>query len=216
VESVQAPCYIKIAAGETLVITLDGNRKAELTVKNAANESEFTLTEHRKGKQRKGSEVETSKLDQNEYQKSWKFNKYFDQTPEASVVDEIRIAVQQGAAYVEVAQTGDHRIDFYNTGYQRGTTVNPKMSLSVRISGDNPSGDQTSGNLILESDTQDGQEIIPFTMENGKTLRWDYPVEKGINGVDVDITEGQAKVSLFQPSDYKAAEPLKTKAGTAP
>ena len=215
VETAQVPCYIKIAAGGELVVAIDIDRKAELAVKNAADESEFTVTEYRNGKQRKGSQVETSKLDKNEYRKSWQFNKYFDQTPKLSVVDEIRIVVKKGAVYAEVGQTGTHRIDFYNNGYQRGTTVNLKTSLSVRITGDNQSGGQTSGNLILESETGNGQQKIPFTIEKGKTLRWDYPVEKEINSVEVDITEGQAKVSLFQPSDYKAAEPVKTKAKTA-
>lgn len=211
VETAQAPCYIRISTGEELVVALDSDRKADLEITNAADEPEFTVTEYRNGKQRKGSLAETFKLDKNEYRKSWKFNKYFDQTPESSVVDEIRISVQKGAVYAEVAQTGDHRIDFYNNGYQRGTTVNPNMSLSVRITGDNQAGDQTSGNLILESETLESQEKIPFTIEKGKTLRWDYPVEKGINSVEVDITNGQAKVSLFQPSDYKATEPVKTK-----
>ena len=215
VKTAQVPCHFKIAAGGELIVAIDIDRKAELTVKNAADESEFTVTEYRNGKQRKGSSTETARLDKNDYDKSWRFNKFFDQTPKSSVVDEIRIAVKKGAVYAEVAQTGDHRIDFYNTGYQRGTTVNPKISLSVSITGDNQSGGQTSGKLILESEPGSGQEKIPFTMEKGKPLRWDYPVKKGITNVDVDITEGQAKVSLFQPSDYKSAEPVKTKAKTA-
>lgn len=211
VGTADVPCYVKIAAGGELRVAIDIDRKAELEIKKAADESEVVVMEYRNGKQRKGSQAETAKLDNNEYSKTWKFNKYFEQTPESSVVDEIRIAVKKGAVYAEAGQTGDHRIDFYNTGYQRGTTVNPKMSLSVRITGDNQSGGKTSGNLILESETDDGQEKIPFTIEKGKTLKWDYPVEKGVNSVDVDISEGMAKVSLFQPSDYRAAEPVETK-----
>jgi len=214
VKTAQVPCYFKIAAGGELIVAIDIDRKADLTVKNAADESEFTVTEYRNGTQRQGSLTETAKLDRNDYTKSWRFNKFFDQTPKSSIVDEIRIAVKKGAVYAEVGQRGDHQIDFYNTGYQRGTTVNPKISLSVRITGDNQSGGQTSGNLILESETGSGQEKIPFNMEKDKTLRWDYPVSKGISSVDVDITKGQAKVSLFQPSDYKPTEPVKTKAKT--
>lgn len=206
----RVPCYFKIPAGEERVIILDSQRKAELIVRNAAEASAFTVTEYRNGTQRKGSQVETSKLDRDEYQKTWKFNKYFDQTPEESVVDALKIAVQEGAVYAEVAQTGDHRIDFYNTGYQRGTTVNPNWSLSVRITGDHPSGNQTSGSLLLEADTWDGQKKIPFTVDKDKTLTWEYPAEKRINNVEVDITDGQAKVSLFQPLDYKSPEPVKT------
>jgi len=205
------PCYLKIAAGGELRIAIDADRKAELNIKKAADESEVIVMEYRNGEQRKGSQAETVILDKDEYSKTWKFNKYFEQTPESSRVDEIRITVKEGAVYAEVGQTGDHRIDFYNTGYQRGTTVNPKMSLSVRITGDNQSGGKTSGNIILESDTGGGQEKIPFTMEKGKTLTLDYPVEKGVNSVDMDILDGMAKVTMLQPSDYKAAEPAKAK-----
>ena len=206
-ETVHAPCYVKVQAGSELVIAIDAGRKAELEVKNAADESGFTLTEYRKGSMRKGSQQETAQLDRDEYRKTFKFNRFFDQTPDSDIVDEVRIAVSKGEVYAELSQTGDHRIDFYNTGYQRGTTVSPKMSLSVHITGDHQSDGQTSGNLILESETADGQEKVPFTVEKGKTLQWDYPVEKGVNSVEVDITEGRAKVTLFQPMDHQAAEP---------
>lgn len=210
-ETAHAPCYIKIPAGTELVFAIDSERKAELIVKKAADESEFTLTEYRNGSKRKGNQEETTKLDRDEYRKEWKFNKYFDQTPKSEVVDEIRISVSKGAVYAELSQRGDHRIDFYNTGYQRGTNVNPNISISIHITGDNESGGKTSGNLVLESETTDGQRKVPFTMEKGKTLKWDYPAEKKVNSVEVDITEGQAKVSLFQPMDYKAPAPAKKK-----
>ena len=215
-ETAHAPCYIKIPAGSELVISIDSGRKAELEVRNAADESEFTITEYRNGSIRKGSQRETSKLNRDEYNKTFKFNRFFDQTPDSDIVDEIRIAVNKGAVYAELSQTGDHRIDFYNTGYQRGTTVSPKMSLSVRITGDNQSGGQTSGTLLLETETGDSQEKVPFTAEKGKTLKWDYPAEKGVNSVEVDITEGQAKITLFQPLDYQAAIPSLKKITPAP
>ncbi len=206
-ETAHAPCYIRIPAGSELVIAIDSDRKAELEVKNAAGESEFAVTEYRNGSMRKGSQQETSQLDRDEYNKTFKFNRFFDQTPDSDIVDEVRITVSKGAVYAELSQTGDHRIDFYNTGYQRGTTVNPRISLSVRITGDNQSSGQTSGTLLLETETGNGQEKVPFTVEKGKTLRWDYPVEKEVNSVEVDITEGRAKVTLLQPLDYQAPEP---------
>ncbi len=197
-ETAQVPCYVKISAGGELRIPLDAERKAELELKKAADSAEMTITEYRNGKQRAGSRQENATLDNNEPRKSWRFNKYFDQTPKSSVVDEIRITVQKGAVYAEVSQTGDDRIDFYNTGYQRGAAVNPAMSLSVHITGDNPSGGKTSGILLLEYESGAPSEKIPFTVKKGETLQWDYAAGKGINSVEVDISEGQAKVNLFQ------------------
>jgi len=215
VGTAEVPCSAKISAGGELRVPIDKDRKAALEIRNAADESMVTVAEYRNGQQRKGSKTETVTLDKNEYRKEWRFNKFFKQTPDSSVVDEIRVSVKKGMVYAEVAQTGENRIDFYNTGYQRGTTVNPKMSIAVCVTGDNPSGEQTSGNLVLESETWTGQKKVPFTVEKEKTLTWNYSAEKRISGVDVDILKGQAKVSLFQPSDYRKTKPAETKAGAA-
>ena len=216
VGTAEVPCSAKISAGGELRVPIDKDRKAALEIRNAADESMVTVAEYRNGQQRKGSKTETVTLDKNEYRKEWRFNKFFKQTPDSSVVDEIRVSVKKGMVYAEVAQTGENRIDFYNTGYQRGTTVNPKMSIAVCVTGDNPSGEQTSGNLVLESETWTGQKKVPFTVEKEKTLTWNYSAEKRISGVDVDILKGQAKVSLFQPSDYRKVQTVKTKAKTDP
>lgn len=214
-ETVQVPCYVKVAVGGELRVLIHTDRKAALEIKTASDESVFTVAAYRNGGLREGSPTEEIILDRDEYRETWRFNKYFDQTPKTSMVDEVRVAVKKGAVYVDMAQTGEHRIDFYNYGYQRGTTVNSNLSLSVHITGDSFSGGQTSGNLILESETGEGQEIIPFTAEKDKTLTWEYAAEKGITDVDVDILKGQAKVILLQPSDYKSVSLERPKAREA-
>ncbi len=211
----EVPCSVKISAGGELRVPIDTDRKAALEIRNAADESVVTVAEYRNGRQRKGSQPETATLDRNEYRKEWRFNKFFEQTPESTVVDEIRIYVKKGTVYAEVAQTGDHRIDFYNTGYQRGTNVDPRLSIAVCVTGDNPSGGQTSGSLLLESETWTGQKKVPFTVEKDKTQSWHYPAEEKISGVEVDILKGQARISLFQPSDYRKTKPAETKARAA-
>lgn len=149
----QVPCYVKIAAGGELRVRIDIDRKADLDIRNAAeDESVFTVMEYRNGKPRKGSKAESSTLHKNEYHKNWKFNRYFEQTPPSSQVDEVRVTVKKGAVYAELGQTGDDRKDFYNNGYQRSTFVDPKRPLTIHITGDNPVGDQTSGSFWLEYD----------------------------------------------------------------
>ncbi len=194
------PCYVKIAAGDELRVLIDTNRKADLEIKKAdGDESVFSVIEYRNGKVRKDFQAESSTLTKDENRKNFKFNKYFHQTPPSSMVDEVRIVVEKGAVYAELGQTGDYRQDFYNNGYQRGTFVNPNRPLTVHITGDNPDGDQTSGSFWLEYETGDYSEKTIFTVETGKELTWDFPADKKITGFEVNITKGQAKISLIQP-----------------
>ncbi len=72
--------------------------------------------------------------------------------------------MKRGAVYAELGQTGDDRKDFYNNGYQRGTSVDPKRPLTIHITGDNPVGDQTSGSFWLEYEGGNHSEKTPFTL----------------------------------------------------
>lgn len=201
VATADVPCSVKISAGGELRVPIDTDRKATLEIRNTGDESLVTVEEYRNGLQRKGSQTETATLNRDEYRKEWRFNKFFAQTPKSSVVDEIRISVKKGTVYAEVGQSGDHRIDFYNAGYQRGTSVNPNMSIAISITGDSPSDEPASGDLLLESETWPGQKKIAFTVDKGKTRTWKHSAEEKISVVEVNLVKGQAKVSLFQPAD---------------
>ena len=193
-----------IVAGGELHVPIDTDRKADLEITNrGGDQSVFTVLEYRNGKPRKGFDAEPSILDRDDYRKAWRFNRFFEQTPESSVVDEVRIQVQKGEISAKMGQTGDNRQDFYNDGYQHGTFVNSGKPLTLRITGDDPSNNQTSGRFWLEYETGDYSEKKPFTIEGGKKLTWNYPAGQGINGLEVDITKGQAKISLIQGPDSK-------------
>ena len=97
VQTAQIPCYVEIAAGGELHVPIDTDRKADLEIRNLANdESMCTVMEYRNGKPRKGFQAETSTLDKQVYRKEWRFNRYFEQTPPSSVVDEVRIRIEKG------------------------------------------------------------------------------------------------------------------------
>jgi len=200
VQTTQVPCYVEIAAGGELHVPIDTDRKADLEIRNLANdESVCTVTEYRNGKPRKGFQPETSTLDKQVYHKEWRFNRYFEQTPPSSVVDEVRIRVKKGLISAKLGQTGNNRKDFYNNGYQHGTFVDPKKPLRVCITGDNPLDGKTSGKFWMEYEAGGHSEKITFTVESGKTLTWDYSADQKIKGLDVDISQGQAKISLLHP-----------------
>jgi hypothetical protein len=200
----QVPCYVTIVEGGELRVSIDIDRKADLEITNrAGGQSVVTVLEYRNGKPRKGFNAESSTLDRDEYRKEWRFNRFFEQTPESSVVDEVRIQVQKGAVSAKMGQTGDNRQDFYNDGYQHGTFVNSGKPLTLRITGDDPSNNQTSGKFWLEYETGNYSEKTSFTIEGGKTLTWSYPAGEGIKGLEVEISKGRAKISLIQGPDSK-------------
>ena len=206
IETAQVPCYVKIAAGGELRVPIDTHRKADLEIRNQAKkESVCTVIEYRNGKPRKGFQAEPSTLDKNTYRKEWRFNRYFEQTPPSSVVDEVRITVEKGLVSAKLGQTGENRKDFYNNGYQHGTFVDPKRPLTVHITGDDPLGNKTSGKFWMEYEAGGYSGKTLFTVKTGKTLTWDYPTDKGVKGIEVDISKGQAKISLVQPPYHKKA-----------
>jgi hypothetical protein len=209
----KAPCYVKIAAGGELHISIDTDREAFLEVTNmVVEDSEFTLTRYRNGKPSEVYPPSPWKLDRNG-RNTWDFNDDSDRRDERSLVDEVVIKVNKGLVYAYMRQRGEDRKDFYNRGkLQNGAEVDPKRAVTVKITGDNPFGPNTTGKFYLSHESGAKSEVVPFTVENGKTLTWDYPASKGINGLDVMIKEGdgRAKISVIQPPDAEKAAAKKT------
>ena len=225
----RVPCYVKIAAGGELHIAIDTDRDAFLEVTNmVAGDSEFILSRFRDGKPSDVYAPKTWKLDRNGH-----YNKDFNDESDRrsgdksddsyrrshdTLVDEVVIKVDKGLVYAYMRQSGKDRKDFYNRGHlQNGTGSDPKRPVTVKITGDNPFGPKTTGKFYLRHESGAKSDVVPFTVENGKTLTWDYPASKGVKGLDVTIKEGdgRAKISLIQPPDPKKVastqETVKTK-----
>ena len=202
VGTAQAPCYIKIAAGGELHIVIDTDREAFLEVTNRSEEgSEYTLQRYRNQKPSEVYDISTRKLDRNGHE-TFDFNDDFAQGSWDSLVDEVVIKVNEGLVYAYMRQRGKNRKDFYNRGnLQNGAEVDPKRPFKVLITGDNPFGPKTTGKFYLGHESGGKSDVVPFTVENGKTLTWEYPASKGVNGLDVTIKEGdgRAKISMIQP-----------------
>ena len=209
----RVPCYVKVAAGGELHIAIDTDRDAFLEVRNqVVEDSEFTLTRYRDGRPSEVYAPKTWKLDRNGHYKT-DFNdesdrKSGDKSDDSyrrrhdTLVDEVVIKVDKGLVYAYMRQTGKDRKDFYNRGHhQSGAGSDPKRPVTVKITGDNPFGPKTTGKLYLRHESGAKSDVVPFTVENGKTLTWDYPASKGVKGLDVTIKEndGRAKISVIQP-----------------
>lgn len=219
VKSTQCPCYEKIAAGGELRIRTDTDRKAYLEIINEAkDESVYILVRYRNGKPLESYSPKTEKLERKGYRKTSDFNDDFAQKAKSFLVDELRIQVQKGLVYARLTQRGPDRSDSYNSGGQTDHGADPKRPLTLRITGDNPFGDQTTGTYWLKYENGGHSDAIPFTVENGKTRTMDYPSNKGIKALAVSIRkgDGRAKITLVQPPYPQKAEAEKPTVKKAP
>jgi outer membrane lipoprotein-sorting protein len=207
----QVPCYVKIAGGGGLRVPIDTDRNAYLDIINEAKtESVYTVLKYRDGKPIDAYEPRRSTLEGKGRHKNWDFNDEFARKTGSSLVDEIRIKVTKGLVYADIRQKGTDRSDVYNRGgWQTDTGADPGRPLTVKITGDNPFGDQTTGKFWLRYKNGGSSEAIPFTVATGKTQTWEYAVEKRIKTVAVTIPkgEGRAKIRLDQPPVPKKAVP---------
>jgi outer membrane lipoprotein-sorting protein len=201
--SARVPCYVKISAGGELRVPIDTDRDAFLDVINEHKaESVYTVLKYRGGKPLEGYEPRQSTLEGKGRHKRWDFNDDFARRTKSSLVDELRIPVAKGLVYANVRQRGLDRSDKYNPGgYQTDVNADPGRPLTLKITGDNPFGDQTKGKFWLRYKAGGSSDAIHFTVANGKMQTWEYPAEKGIKTVAVTISrgDGRAKISLIQP-----------------
>lgn len=198
------PCNVKISTGGELTVPVDPAREVHLVIKNAANvESTYIVHEYYKGSSRKGFQAKPAKIEKNGFPKSMDFNDDFTRKTGMSLIDELRIKVEKGTICARITQRGADRIDNYNAGgMQTDTNVDPKRPFTLRITGDNPYGDQTSGFFNLSSTLLKTSEKVNFTMKKGQTLTWDFGADKGIDVVAVIIPAGKggARITIVQPT----------------
>lgn len=208
VDRVHVPCFVKIAAGGELHIQVNTNGAAYLEMMNQAKDaSEFTLLKYRNGKPNEAYDEETAMFEKKGGSRILGFNEKTEQKEPSLLVDEVVIKVNKGLVYAHMVQFGADRKDYYNYGghhsgaHHAGAPADPNRPLTVQITGDNPFYDQTSGEFYLQSESEDNSELVPFTVENGKTLTWDYPAGKKVKNVEVriDAGNGRAKISVIQP-----------------
>ncbi len=208
VETAQAPCYVKIAGGGELRVPINIDRKAYLEITNQAkDESVYTVLKYQNGKPMEGYEATPWTLERKGHRKNWEFNDEFAQKTGSFLVDEVRIKVEKGLVYAMLRQYGADRTDSYNSGGQTDFGVDQKKPFALRITGDNPFGDQTTGKFWLRYAAGGSSEAIPFAVATGKTRTWNYPADKKVNTLAVSISkgDGRAKISLVQPPYPKKA-----------
>ena len=210
VETTQVPCYVKIAGGGELRVQMDTDRRAYLEITNEVKgESEIIILHYCNGKPSESRYATTWKLKGKGDRSSFDFNDDFAQRAESYLVDEVRIKATKGLVYALLRQSGENRKDSYNSGGQTDHGNDPKRPLTVRITGDNPFGDKTTGKFLLVYGKDRKSDKIPFTLTTGETQTWDYPADNGVQKVIVIISKGngRAKISLIQPPVPKKAVP---------
>ena len=220
VKTTRVPCYTKIAGGGELRVQMDTDRRAYLEITNQVKgESEIIILPYCNGKPSECRYETTWKLKGKGDRSNFDFNDDFAQRAESYLVDEVRIKATKGLVYALLRQSGEDRTDIYNRGgSQTDAGADPKRPLTVSITGDNPFGDQTTGQFWLRYEAGGSSKGIPFTVKTGKTCTWDYPADKGVKTVAVSISkgDGRAKISLIQPPVPKKAAPKQATVKKAP
>lgn len=152
VKTTQVPCYTKIAGGGELRVQMDTDRRAYLEITNQVKgESEIIILHYCNGKPSESRYATTWKLKGKGDRSSFDFNDDFAQRAESYLVDEVRIKVEKGLIYTMLRQSGEDRKDSYNSGGQTDHGNDPKRPLTVRITGDNPVGDKTTGKIASQT-----------------------------------------------------------------
>jgi len=219
VKTIQVPCYTKIAGGGELRVQMDTDRRAYLEITNQVKgESEIIILPYCNGKPSECRYETTWKLKGKGDRSSFDFNDDFAQRAESYLVGEVRIKATKGLVYALLRQSGEDRKDSYNSGGQTDHGNDPKRPLTVRITGDNPFGDKTTGKFLLVYGKDRKSDKIPFTLTTGETQTWDYPADNGVQEVIVIISkgDGRAKISLIQPPVPKKAAPKQATVKKAP
>lgn len=210
-KTVSVPCYVRIGAGGELRVPVDTDRRVFLDVTgDSENGSTYSVLQYRDGKPRQGFQAQPDKVKKRSYPKSYGYNDDFARKTGTSLVDELRIRVETGTIYARVMQKGDNRTDIYNPGgTQMDLNVDPKRPVTLNITADNPRGGPTSGTFALQTEAARTLDKITFTVDNGKTLTWDYGADKRISLVAITISRGKgaAKIAALQPVEPTAATP---------
>ncbi len=132
--------------------------------------------------------------------------------------EEISFMVEKGKILAEVfnEESGFSHEDkttsfFIVTGIQdsgRSPKVDPKRQLRLNITSDSQDGTESKIKVTFykDQDQKDKAGETEIVLKNGESKAWDYPAEKGIRFVQIDVAKGGGvQVILGQPAPVKEA-----------
>jgi len=132
--------------------------------------------------------------------------------------EEISVTVEKGKIIAEVfnkessfSHEDKTETFFIATGIQdsgRGKFVDPKRQLRLNITSDSQDGTESKIKVTFYKDENQKDKVdeIDVVLNNGKSKIWDYPPEKGIRYVQIDVAKsGGVQVILEQPASGEKA-----------
>ncbi|RDH85349.1 MAG: hypothetical protein DIZ78_10305 [endosymbiont of Escarpia spicata] len=194
----EAPWGRRVKAGGELRIKVDKMRRVRVRVINLLkSEAETTVLPFHQGKQRENIGVTLQKLEYKGSSFNREFNKDRDMFGDAFQVDEVVVKVSKGLAHVVVDQPGKEVRDLFNRG---GVTtwerISPERDTHLSMTGDNPDGDTTSGEILVRNDKAKTREKLPFEVKNGETKVWTFGADKGYDVLQITVPVGQGGMRI--------------------
>jgi len=215
----EAPWGRRVKAGGELRIKVDKTRRVRVRVTNLLkSEAEIVVLPFHQGKQRENIGVTPRKLEYKGSSFNREFNKDREMFGDTFQVDEVVIEVSSGLVHVVVDQPDKRMRDLYNRG---GVTtwerISPERDTQLSMTGDNPDGDTTNGEILLRNDQTKAFEKLPFKLKNGETKAWIFGGEKGYNTLQITVPVGQGSMRIrIDESGTKAVVAPVVKAVSSP
>jgi len=132
--------------------------------------------------------------------------------------EEISVTVEKGKIIAEVfnkessfSHEDKTETFFVATGIRdsgRGKFVDPKRQLRLNITSDSQDGTESKIKVTFYKDENQKDKVdeTDVVLNNGKSKIWDYPPEKGIRYVQIDVAKGGGvQVILEQPAPGEKA-----------
>jgi hypothetical protein len=139
--------------------------------------------------------------------------------------DQIAVVVEKGkilaTVFAEESSFAEDKVKsfFIVTGIRdsgRGKFVDPKRQLRLSITSDSQDSAESKIKVTVYKDENQKDKIdeTDSVLNNGQSKTWDYPPEKGIRFVQIDVAKGGGvQVIIEQPAPVKKAVSHKKPAG---
>jgi len=208
----EAPWARRIGPGGEIRVKVDPKKSVRFDFENRIkDESIFTVKAFRNGRPIKMDIKET-------YSLQGKGRREKPLLGMQNKAEEIVIRVEKGKilANVKVKESSfaKDKIDafFIMTGthpFQQGKFVDNKRPFRLVITSDSQDGPESRiGVKFYKGDYKDKIDEAKVVLANGQSKTWEYPPEKGIKTLEIDVAKGGGvKVRMEQPAPEKIVKP---------
>jgi hypothetical protein len=208
----EAPWARRIGRGGEMRVKVDPRKSVRFEIENQIkDESIITIKAFRKGHPIKMDIPETYSLRNKGQRKKPLLG-------EQNEADEVAVQVDKGKIVASVINEESSfekdkvKTFFILTGIRgaiHGNSIDSERQLKLSITGDSQDSTESKIKVTFFKDMGNSKiEDVELVLANGRSQSWNYPPEKGIKEIDIDVARaGGVKVRIEQPAPDKMAGP---------